>query len=86
MHIDVADPVQMGEYRHAGFVLYTADQAFAATRHNHIEIAVQTGQHHADGSAVRRVDNLHAIFIQTGGLQRAGKAAMDEPGRILNFR
>ena len=82
MHIDMAHAIEMREDRHARFLLHAPDQTFAAARYNHVNIAVQSGQHHADRSTVGRVDNLHAIFIKTGAFQRAGKTAMNEACRI----
>ena len=86
MHIDMTHAIEMGKYRHACLILHAPDQALAAARHNHVNIAVQPGQHHADRSTVRRVDNLHAIRIKTGSFQRTGKTAMNKTCRILNFR
>ena len=44
----------MGEDRNTRFFLHAFDQALAAARHDHVERAVQAGQHHAHGFAVAR--------------------------------
>ena len=48
----MADAFQMREDRHARLGLHARDEAFPATRHDHVEIAVKTLQHLADGRAV----------------------------------
>ena len=62
MNEDVAYTFKVREYRHARFGLNARDQAFAATRHNDVDIAVEARQHHADGRAVAGRDKLDGSF------------------------
>ena len=86
MHIDMTNAFQMGENRHARFVLHAPDQIFAAARHDHVNIAVQSGEHHADGSAVGAGDKLHPIWVMACRAQRMRKTAMNGFSRMYNFR
>ena len=67
--IDVADAFQVREYRHARFRLHARDQAFAAARHDDVDIAVEPGQHQPDRGAVARRHELNGGFRQTGFAQ-----------------
>ena len=58
--IDVADAFEMGEHRHARFLLHARDQALAAARHDHVDRAVEPGEHHADRGAVARRHQLRS--------------------------
>src|SRR4029079_1936479 len=49
---DVADTFEVREYRHARFRLHPRHETFAAPGHDHVNIAVETGEHEADGRAV----------------------------------
>ena len=44
--IDMADAFEMREHRHARFGLHARDQALAAARHDDVDGAVETVQHH----------------------------------------
>ena len=52
--IDVADAFEVREHRHARFRLHARDQALAAARHDHVDGAVEAGQHQPDRGAVAR--------------------------------
>jgi hypothetical protein len=52
MDEQVDDPFEMGKYRDAGLALHPRDQIPAASRHDDIEVAVQPGQHCANGSSI----------------------------------
>ena len=58
MNKDVADAFKVREYRHARFGLNARDQAFAAARHDDVDISVETRQHQSDGCAVAGGDKL----------------------------
>ena len=70
---DVAHAFKVREYRHARFGLNARDQAFAAARHDHVEIAVEPGQHHANGRAVAGRDELDGSLRQIGSAQPFGQ-------------
>jgi len=65
--IDVADAFEMGEDRHARLVLHAGNEALAAARHDHVEIAVEPAQHFADGGAVGNRHQLDRRLGQAGG-------------------
>ncbi len=52
MDIDVADAFEMREDRHPRLRLHARDEALAAARHDDVEVAVEPGEHRADGGAV----------------------------------
>ena len=52
MHIDMHDAFKMREHRHARLMLHARDEALAAARHDHVDIAVETREHRAHGGAV----------------------------------
>src|SRR5947208_1120047 len=52
--IDVVDAFEMRENRHAGFRLDACDEALATARHDHVDAAVQSGQHQPNRGAVAR--------------------------------
>ena len=56
--VDVADAFEMGEHRHARFLLHARDQALAAARHDHVDGAVEAREHHPDRRAVARRHQL----------------------------
>ena len=75
--IDVADAFEMREHRHARLGLHARDQALAAARHDHVDAAVQAGQHLADRGAVARRHQLDRILRQAGFAQALHQAVMD---------
>ena len=74
---DVADPLEMGEYGDARFRLDAADQALAAARDDHVDGAVEAGQHQANRGSVAARHQLDRGFRQTSGAQPCGQAGMD---------
>src|SRR4249920_3923660 len=50
--VDMADTFEVREYRHACFRLHPRHEVFAAPRHDHVDIAVEAGQHEAHRRAV----------------------------------
>ena len=84
--IEMADAFEMGEDRHPRLALHAPDQAFAAARNDHVEIAVEAVQHLADGGAVGGRHQLDGIFRQAGRLQPFDQAGMDGGGRIERIR
>ena len=77
MNIDVADALEMGEHRHARLHLDAADQALAAARHDHIDGAVEPGEHQPDGGAVAGRHHLDRFRRQAGLGQTLDEAAVD---------
>ncbi len=73
------DAFEMGEDRHARLGLHPRDQALAAARHDHVDGAVQAGEHGADGGAVAGRDQRDAILRQVRVLQPLHEAGMDQP-------
>ena len=96
--IDVADAFQMREHRQPRLRLHARHQALAAARHDHVDIAVEAGQHEADGGAVARLHDmdrgrrqaglaqalLHGEVDGAAGAQAVGAAAQD--GGIARFQ
>ena len=74
VNIDVADAVEMREDRHPRLLLDAGHKALAAARHDHVDRAVEPGQHHADRFTVGAVDDLDRR------LGRAPPAASPRPG------
>ena len=64
--IDVADAFEMREHRHPRFLLHARDQALAAARHDHVDGAVEAGEHHPDRGAVARRHQLDRVRRQAG--------------------
>ncbi len=52
--IDVADAFEMREYGHTRLGLDARHQALAAARYDHVDVAVEPREHHADRGAVAR--------------------------------
>ena len=73
--IDVADAFEMREHRHARLRLHARDQALAAARHDHVDRAVEAGEHHPDRGAVARRHE------RDRGLRQAGRAQGPRPAR-----
>ena len=82
MDVDVADALEVGEDRHARLVLDAVDQALAAARHDHVDRAVEAGQHRADRGAVagrHELDRRRPAGRRLG--QALDQAAVDRAGR-----
>jgi len=73
----MADAFQMREDGHARLFLDALDQALAAARHDHVEIAGKPFQHLADGGPVGCRHELDGVFRQAGRLQPFHKAGVD---------
>ncbi len=71
------DAFEMGEDRHPRLLLHAGDQPLAATRHDHVEIAVEPGQHLAHRGTVAGGDDLDRLGRQAGFAQAFDEAAMD---------
>ena len=84
--INVHDAFEMGEDRHARLGLHPRDQAFAAARHDHVDGAVEAGQHGADGGAVAGGNELDARLGQARFLEPGGEAGMDQPRGVKTLR
>ena len=84
--IDVHDAFEMREHRHARLGLHTGDQALAAARHDHVDIAVEPGEHQADGGAVARRHQLYGVLGKIGGAQAFGQRRMDRSRGAEAFR
>ena len=80
VHVDVADALEMGEDRHPRLRLHPRDEALAAARHDHVEGAVEAGQHGADGRAVAGRHQLNGVLRQAG-LCEAVPHGVGENGR-----
>ena len=70
-------PFEMGEDRHARFLLHAGDEALAAARHDHVDGALEPGQHLADGGPVGHRHHLDRRFRQAGAHQPARQRGMD---------
>ena len=75
--VEVAEPFEMREDRHARLLLHARDQALAAARDDDVEIAGQARQHGADGGAVGGRHELDRVGRQAGGTQALDQAGMD---------
>ena len=73
--VDVAHAFEMREHRHARLRLHARDQALAAARHDHVDVAVEAGEHLADRRAVARRHQLDRVFRQAGVAQALGACA-----------
>ena len=82
----MANPFEMGKYRHPGLLLHQADQPLAAARHDDVDLFLQTGQHQADCFTVRGRHNLRRIRVKACRLQGAGETGMNQTGRVLDLR
>ncbi len=78
---DVADTFKVREYRHPRFCLNARDQAFAAARHDDVDVAVEAGEHQADGRAVAGRDELNRRFRQAGSAQPFGQRRKNRAAR-----
>ena len=67
----------MREHRHARFLLHARDQALAAARHDHVDGAVEAGEHHADRGAVARRHELDRVRRQAGFAQPGDDRVVD---------
>ena len=66
--VDVAHAVQVLDHRDARLALQALDQAFAAARHDHVDVILH-GDQLADGGAVGGLDHLHRGFGQARRLE-----------------
>ncbi len=80
----VTDAVQMLDHRHRGFVGHALDQALAAARHQHVDVAVHRREH-AHGGTVGSRDRLHRILGQAGGGKALVQAGCDRLVRAHRF-
>src|SRR5690606_33778783 len=80
--VEVADALEMGEDRHARFVLYALDQRAPAARHDHVYVAAEALQHLANGGAVGGGHQLDRILGQAGGFEPLDQAGVDRLRRI----
>ena len=67
--IDMADALEMREDRHPRLLLHARDEALAAARHDHVDIAVEARQHGADRRAVAGRHELDRVRRQARLLQ-----------------
>ena len=81
MYIGVADALEVGHDGNARVLLNARDQALAAARHDHVDIARHIAQHDPDGLAVLRRHHLHRGRGQPVRRQRARKARVDRGAR-----
>ena len=81
--VDVADAFEMREHRHARLALHARDQAFAAARHDDVDIAVEALQHHADRAAVAGRNQRDRGLRQIGFAQPFGQSGMDGARRAM---
>ena len=84
--VGMADAFQVGEHRHAGLGLHALHQGFAATGDDHVDVAVQSGQHEADGGTIRGGYELDAGCGQIGGLDAFSQAIEYCLRRVMAFR
>ncbi len=70
-------PSRWAKTGHASLALHAGHQAFAATRHDDVDCAVQAAQHRADGGAVGDRNKLDSMLWKSGGLQALDEAGMD---------
>ena len=73
------DAFEMRENRHSCLGLDTGDEALAAARHDHVEIAIQSREHQADRRAVLDWHKGYRVAWQTGVDEARGETFMDAP-------
>ena len=91
-HVDVGifvdehmtDAIQMLDHRYRGFVGHPLDQAFAAPRHQYVDVTVHRREH-AHSGAVGSRDRLHRILRQAGGGEAFVQACGDRLIRAHRF-
>ncbi len=71
----------MGEDRHPRLGLHPADQVLAAARHDHVDGAIEAGEHHADRVAVAGRDERDRRGGQPGFDQALDHRGMDRAAR-----
>ncbi len=76
----------MREHRHARLGLHAPDETLAAARHDHVDAAVETGEHQPDGRAVARRHQLNRIFRQARDAQAFDQRRMDRARGAEAFR
>ena len=84
MHIDMANAFEMRKHRHTRLILHTRDKAFSATRHNHVDRAVQAAQHVAHRLTVARRHKLNGSLRQAGFFQHRRPWPLQFPWRCGN--
>ena len=72
--------VEVGEDRHPRLRLDAGDEARPAARHDHVEVAVEAGEHGAHGGAVARRHQADRRLGQAGGAQARHQAPVDQRG------
>ena len=82
----MTDALEMREYRHARFGLHARDEALAAARNNHVDGAVEAGEHQPDRCALARRDERNAFLGQAGLAQPLRERAMDRLRGPMTFR
>ena len=75
--IDMADAFEVSEHRHARLGLHPADQILAAARHDHVDGAIEAGQHHADRFTIAGRDERDGRGGQPGFDQTFDQRGMD---------
>ena len=86
INVHMVDAFQMREHRHARVRLHTRDQALAAARHDHVNAAVEPGQHQAHRLAIGDRHQLNGGLGQTRRLQPARQAFGDGAARCQTVR
>ena len=84
--IDVADALEMSEDRNPRLFLHARHQALAAARHDHIDIAGETGQHFADRAAVAYRHQLDRIFRQLRDAKSFRHGGVNGARRAMRIR
>ena len=80
--IDMAQTLEMGEDRHAGFLLDARNEAFAATRNDHVDRSIEPGKKRTHGGAIGGRHELDRIGRQAGRNEALDQAGMNETRRI----
>ena len=83
--VDVADAVQVLDHRDGGFLHQARDEALAAARDDDVHEFRHRDQG-ADGGAVGRLDDLHAVLRQAGAAQAFGHERRERAVAVDGFR
>ena len=70
--------LQMGEHRHASLGLDAGDEARAAARHDHVEVAVEAAEHGSDGGTIAHWHERNRRLGQAGAAQPIDEAGVDQ--------
>ncbi len=81
MYIGVTDALEMAHHGHARVLLHARDQALAAARHDHVDVARHVAQHDAHRLAVLRRQHLHRVLRQPVRDERAREACVNRGAR-----